>query len=81
LTNIFLRWSEGENFTSAYTAARIYIHSRDEIQGFFGGLELVPPGVVSVRDWAGDDPALNLEPRTATFVAGVARKVNANYRA
>ena len=70
--------SEGENFTSAYTAARIYIHSRDEIQGFFGGLELVPPGVVSVRDWAGDDPALDLEPLTATFVAGVARKVNAN---
>jgi S-adenosyl methyltransferase len=69
--------SEAQNFTSAYTAARIYIHSRDEIQGFFGGLELVPPGVVSVRDWAGDDPALNLEPLTATFVAGVARKVDA----
>ena len=69
--------SEGENFTSAYTAARIYIHSRDEIQGFFGGLGLVPPGVVSVRDWSGDRPALNLEPLTATFAAGVARKVNA----
>ena len=54
----------------SYPAARIYIHSRDEIQGFFGGLELVPPGVVSVRDWAGDDPALDLEPLTATFVAG-----------
>jgi O-methyltransferase involved in polyketide biosynthesis len=69
--------SEGENFTSAYTAARLYIHSREEIRGFFGGLELVPPGVVSVRDWADDDPALSLEPRTATFVAGVARKANA----
>jgi O-methyltransferase involved in polyketide biosynthesis len=69
--------SEGENFTSAYTAARIYIHSRQEIQGFFGGLELVPPGVVSVRDWSGDGPALDLEPLTATFVAGVARKANA----
>jgi hypothetical protein len=69
--------SAGENFTSAYTAARLYIHSRDEIQGFFGGLELVPPGVVSVRDWAGADPALNLEPLTATFVAGVARKAGA----
>jgi len=66
--------SEGENFTSAYTAARIYIHSRQEIQGFFGDLELVPPGVVSVRDWSGDGPALHLEPLTATFVAGVARK-------
>jgi hypothetical protein len=66
--------SEGENFTSAYTAARIYIHSREEIRGFLGDLELVPPGVVSVRDWSGDGPALNLEPLTATFVAGVARK-------
>jgi hypothetical protein len=70
--------SEGENFTSAYTAARLYIHSREEIRGFFGGLELVPSGVVSVRDWAGDGPGLNLEPLTATFVAGVARKANAN---
>jgi hypothetical protein len=66
--------SEGENFTSAYTAARIYIHSREEIRGFFSDLELVPPGVVSVRDWPGDGPSLNLEPLTATFVAGVARK-------
>jgi O-methyltransferase involved in polyketide biosynthesis len=69
--------SEGENFTSTYTAARIYIHSRQEIQSFFGGLELIPPGVVSVRDWSGDSPALNLEPLTATFVAGVARKADA----
>ncbi len=65
--------SEGANFTSEYTAARIYIHSQEQIQGFFGSLELVPPGVVSVRDWSGDGPALNLEPLTATFVAGVAR--------
>ena len=66
--------SEGENFTSAYTAAQIYIHSREEIQGFFGDLDLVPPGVVSVRDWSGDDQPLHLKPLTATFVAGVARK-------
>jgi hypothetical protein len=41
-------------------------------------VEFVPPGVVSVRDWSGDGPALNLDPLTATFVAGVARKANAN---
>jgi O-methyltransferase involved in polyketide biosynthesis len=69
--------SEGENFTSAYTAARLYIHSRQDIESFFGDLELVPPGAVSVLDWSGDDPPLRLEPRTATFVAGVARKANA----
>ncbi len=66
--------SEGNNFTSAYTAARIYIHSPEEIGSFFGGLELMPPGVVSVRCWYGDGPAPNLKPRTATFLGGVARK-------
>jgi len=66
--------AEGENFTSAYTAARIYIHAREEIQGFFDGLELVPPGVVSVLSWHGDDPPLTAEPRTSTFLCGVARK-------
>jgi O-methyltransferase involved in polyketide biosynthesis len=66
--------SEGENFTSAYTAARIYIHTPQDVQSFFGGLELVPPGVVSVLSWYGDDPALQAEPRTSTFLCGVARK-------
>jgi O-methyltransferase involved in polyketide biosynthesis len=66
--------SEGENFTSAYTAARIYIHSPAEVRNFFGDLELVPPGVVSVLSWYGDQPALGAEPRTATFLCGVARK-------
>lgn len=66
--------SEGDNFTSAYTAARLFIHSPEEILSFFGGLELVPPGVVSVRCWYGDGPAPNLKSRTATFLGGVARK-------
>ncbi len=34
--------SEGANFTSEYTAARVYIHSLEEIQSFFEGLDLVP---------------------------------------
>jgi O-methyltransferase involved in polyketide biosynthesis len=66
--------SEGDNFTSAYTAARIHIHSQQEIEGFFGDLELVPPGVVPVRRWHGDGTPLHVTPRTATFVAGVGRK-------
>ena len=66
--------AEGENFTSAYSAARIYIHSPEEIGSFFGGFELVPPGVVPVRCWSGDGPARNLTARTATFLGGVARK-------
>ena len=66
--------TEGENFTSAYTAAPIHIHAQEDIASFFDGLELVPPGVVAVRLWNGDGPALDVEAPTATFIAGVARK-------
>jgi hypothetical protein len=66
--------SEGENFTSAYTAAQVRIHSLEEILGFFNGLELVPPGVVPVRRWHGDGPASAVKGPTATFLGGVARK-------
>jgi hypothetical protein len=66
--------SEGENFTSAYTAGRVYIHSLAEVRSFFDGLELVPPGVVAVTCWPGDAPAPAGTPRTATFLGGVARK-------
>jgi O-methyltransferase involved in polyketide biosynthesis len=66
--------SEGENFASAYTAARIYIHSVEEITSFFDGLELVPPGVAAVGSWHGDEPMEGQEARTATFLCGVARK-------
>ena len=51
---------------------------QEEIRSFFDGLELVPPGVVAVRNWCGGGPALDLEPRTATFLGGVARKANAH---
>jgi S-adenosyl methyltransferase len=67
--------SEGAAFTSAYSAARVYIHAQEEILGFFDGLELVPPGVVPVMSWYGDGPApYRLTPPTATFLGGVAQK-------
>lgn len=66
--------SEGENFKSAYTAAPVYIHSRDEIVGFFDGLGLVPPGVVPVSRWSGEGQLPHGEMPTATFLGGVARK-------
>ena len=65
---------EGENFTSAYTAARIHTHTAEEILSFFDGLELVPPGLVPVQAWYGDGLAPDIEPRTANFIGGVARK-------
>jgi len=66
--------SEGENFTSAYTAAQIRIHPLEDIVSWFRGVDLVPPGVVPVPSWRGDDPEPAPEPRTATFLGGVARK-------
>lgn len=69
--------SEGENFTAAYTAAPLYIHSLEEVRSFFDGLDLVPPGVVPVRAWHGGRPAAgttSTTQRTATFLGGVARK-------
>jgi len=67
--------TEGSVFTSAYSAARVYIHPPGDIVSFFDGLQLVPPGVVSVMSWSGDAPASHGEPPTATFVGGVARKL------
>jgi S-adenosyl methyltransferase len=64
---------EGDNFTSAYTAAQINIHPVDDIVSFFAGLDLVPPGVVPVSCWNGDGAPLDRWPRTATFLGGVAR--------
>jgi O-methyltransferase involved in polyketide biosynthesis len=65
--------AEGENFTSAYTAAQVRIHSLGEVTGFFDGLDLVPPGVVPVRCWDGDGLPSALNAPTATFLGGVAR--------
>jgi hypothetical protein len=66
--------AEGETFTSAYSAARVYIHSQDEIVSFFDGLRLVPPGVVPVSCWSGDGQVSHGKMPTATFLGGVARK-------
>ncbi len=63
-----------QDFRAAYTAARLYFHTPDEIVSFFAGLDLVPPGVLPVRGWHGDAPRPELEPRQGTFLAGVGRK-------
>jgi uncharacterized membrane protein YphA (DoxX/SURF4 family) len=58
----------------AYSSAGItvYNHSVPEFTGFFGALELVPPGVVDARAW---HPVADTElaPRDGQVIAGVAR--------
>jgi hypothetical protein len=57
-----------------YTAANAYNHSREQVAGFFGGLDLIPPGLVEASRWK---PSWQPPPpsrRNAVMLAGVARK-------
>jgi len=62
------------DYRAAYTAAPLYFHNLAKVQTFFGGLELIPPGVVPARGWQANAPLPRLEPRQGTFLAGVGRK-------
>jgi len=54
--------------------AQVYNHSVPEFAGFFGPLELVPPGVVDAREWRPDwEQAVRLPPRDGQVIVGVAR--------
>jgi hypothetical protein len=63
-------------YSRAYTAAQLHFHAPDQIMTFFDGLEMVPPGLVPARGWEGDAPVPELEPRQATFLAGVGHKTS-----
>ncbi|HET6949762.1 MAG TPA: SAM-dependent methyltransferase [Acidimicrobiales bacterium] len=59
------------------TAETWALRNRDEIRGFFAGLDLVDPGVVQVDQWHPDDqppPVLPPEGRTNPLWVGVGRK-------
>jgi S-adenosyl methyltransferase len=51
------------------------IRSREEIKRFFGGWQLVEPGLVFLSEWRPDEPVtLPLDPGSLVMLAGVARK-------
>ena len=59
----------------AYVAGDVYNHTREEILGFFAGLEMVPPGLVPARAWRGGMPDSGLGPDSAAYaLCGVAVK-------
>jgi hypothetical protein len=60
--------------TYSSTAAPIYSHSLPDIASFFGSLELVPPGVVSAREWRPGWELENPPRKDNNVVVGVARK-------
>ena len=64
---------EGQRTYSSEVAS-LYMHTRDEVTGFFGPLELVPPGVVDARQWHQDREPVELPPRAGFVFSGVARK-------
>jgi len=59
---------------AAYTAAHLYSHSRADIESFFGGLELIPPGVALANAWRGGMASVPSAARGSAYIlAGVGR--------
>jgi O-methyltransferase involved in polyketide biosynthesis len=59
---------------AAYTAAHLYSHSQADIESFFEGLELVPPGVALAEAWRGGVASVPSAAKgSAYFLAGVGR--------
>jgi hypothetical protein len=42
----------GQQAAAAYQAGTLHRHTAQDIAGFLGGLELVPPGIVHAGDWS-----------------------------
>lgn len=64
----------GGTLTRAYTAAPLYNHSPEQVAAFFGGLPLVPPGLVDAEAWRPDPGAPPFVRQAGRILAGVARK-------
>ena len=58
----------------AYTAARLHHHTRADVEGYFQGLDLLPPGVTDVASWGQPAIAGRHGGGQATVLGGVARK-------
>jgi S-adenosyl methyltransferase len=57
-----------------YTAGMVHVHSREQIAGYFAGLEIVEPGLTEARYWRPPPEQANAGSRTADVLAGVGRK-------
>ncbi len=65
-----------DNGFGAYSSGGIQVHNHSvaDFTSFFGGLELVPPGVVDSREWHPEwDQPVTLPPRDGQVIVGVAR--------
>ncbi|HET9968859.1 MAG TPA: SAM-dependent methyltransferase [Streptosporangiaceae bacterium] len=60
----------------AYRAAAVHLHSREQVAGYFAGLEIVAPGLTEARYWRPDRPQPVSAPRPGDILAGVGRKTH-----
>ena len=70
----------GKVLASGYTAAKVYNHTPRQVEGFFGGISLVPPGLTDAAGWnpcASPRPPASSEMRV---LAGVWHKTTADVR-
>jgi len=63
-----------EDVIKAYRAAQVHLHSREQVAGYFAGLEIVAPGLVEARRWRPLWPVTDDSTRPADLLAGVGRK-------
>jgi hypothetical protein len=63
-----------QDVIKAYRAAQVHVHAREQVAGYFAGLQIVEPGLVEVRRWQPGHPLADDGPRTADLLAGVGRK-------
>ena len=56
------------------SASSYHLRSPNRIAGFFAGLDLVPPGVVTTSRWRPDVRDIDEEPREIDAICGVGRK-------
>jgi hypothetical protein len=69
-----------QEFIKAYSAAPVYQHSREEITGYFAGLEIVEPGLTEARNWRPAHAPADAAPRPADALACVGRKARLRER-
>ena len=62
------------DYIKAYSpAALVHLHSREQIAGYFTGMQIVEPGLIEARHWRPPQPAETAH-RPADALAGLGRK-------
>jgi hypothetical protein len=63
-----------QDVIEAYRAAQVHLHSREQVAGYFAGLEMVKPGLTEARRWRPPQPQTASTSRPADILAGVGRR-------